>query len=473
LIGGVACFFTILGAKLWLIHYASNPTPFWDEWDVADFMFHAYGEGRLTIRDFFQTHNEHLIVFTRLLMLLGVEISGYWDVVLEMIVNAIAHTVVITLVVARLARVLDRQRAIFALIICGALNALPFSWENTLWGFMTQVYLLIGFSLASLACFIGSTAWSPRWWLGTALATMSFFSGASGALTLSVVIGLFLLQILCGRRAGLREWLGIAAHAALTIALVLSIPRIAGHEPLRAHGVVEFLSAFAGVASWPAKPPFGLLVYLPATAFSIRLIRKPPQLNDDQWFNLAVLGWITVQFVALPLGRANGAPVSSRYLDTLQIGIVASLVSALSLLAARVGSISAQRAVAASIALWFLLLTFWAGHDAYFHLRYPIEVRRQTAVTETNNVRGYLTTGDVSYLTPKPILDIPYPSAERLRGFLDDATIRSLLPPDLTLDGTREAVIESLKTGLLQLRYVLLGLGGLLFFAAVRLSRVR
>jgi len=110
-----------------------------------------------------------------------------------------------------------------------------------------------------------------------------------------------------------------------------------------------------------------------------------------------------------------------------------------------------RRRIPAAVALWFVLLAFWVGWDAYFH----VEVRRQTAITETNNLRGYLSTGDFSYLTNKPILEIPYPSAERLRGLLDDLAIRSVLPPGLSSDGARDSVIESVKAALLQLSYFL------------------
>jgi hypothetical protein len=92
---------------------------------------------------------------------------------------------------------------------------------------------------------------------------------------------------------------------------------------------------------------------------------------------------------------------------------------------------------------------FWVGWDAYFH----VEVRRQTAITETNNLRGYLSTDDFSYLTNKPIF--AYPSAERLPGLLDDLAIRSILPPGLSSDGARDSVIESVKAALLQLSYFL------------------
>ena len=132
-----------------------------------------------------------------------------------------------------------------------------------------------------------------------------------------------------------------------------------------------------------------------------------------------------------------------------------------------------RRRIPAAVALWFVLLAFWVGWDAYFHVQYPVEVRRQTAITETNNLRGYLSTGDFSYLTNKPIFEIPYPSAERLRGLLDDLAIRSILPPGLSSDGARDGVIESVKVALLQLSYFFIGVGALLFLAAVRPLRVR
>jgi len=261
----------------------------------------------------------------------------------------------------------------------------------------------------------------------------------------------------------------------LMIALVSSVPRLPAHEALRAHNAAEFASAFAAMVSWPSSLPFGLVVYAPALFLSLRALKNAPKLGDNQWFNLAAFGWVVVQFFALAMGRAQGAPLAPRYLDTFQIGIAITIVSALFLMPTEFLRTPVRHAVVgAAILMWFSLLVFWAGEDAYSHLRYPIEVRRQTAITETDNVRGYLSTGDYSFLANKPLLDIPHPSAERLRQLLDDPAIRSVLPPGLSSsEGPRDGIVELLKAVLLRLGYLFVGSGILLSMAAICLVCVQ
>ena len=58
-IGAALC---VLAANLWLIQYAANSTPFWDEWDAgAASLLKPYVEGTLTLTALFQPFNEHII----------------------------------------------------------------------------------------------------------------------------------------------------------------------------------------------------------------------------------------------------------------------------------------------------------------------------------------------------------------------------------------------------------------------------
>ncbi|MBV8655560.1 MAG: hypothetical protein JO160_05895, partial [Candidatus Eremiobacteraeota bacterium] len=86
----IALFFILVGARAALIFHAGNPTPFIDEWDgEAAYLLQPYLQGRLTVGDLLAPFNEHRVLFTRLLVLSVFHISGYWDVILQMIVNAI------------------------------------------------------------------------------------------------------------------------------------------------------------------------------------------------------------------------------------------------------------------------------------------------------------------------------------------------------------------------------------------------
>ena len=82
-------FLVLIGSRAALIAYAASPTPFLDEWDAdATHLLKPYLQGHLTIADLLYPINEHRIPFTKLAVLSVYEVSGYWDVILQMIANA-------------------------------------------------------------------------------------------------------------------------------------------------------------------------------------------------------------------------------------------------------------------------------------------------------------------------------------------------------------------------------------------------
>ena len=222
----------------------------------------------------FHAHNEHVIFFTRLLTLAIFNLSGYWDVVLQMIANAILDAATVVAISYALSRPLRGGWAIAAMSLTALVNAFPLSYDNILLGFNTHFYLLLAFSFASLWFMADSRAWSPRWAAGVLFALASFLCMASGALTLAAVIGLHLMQTACGRRAGVQEWLGIAALAAATVVLASLIPHVPSSDVYRAHSFWQFGSAVFEFASWPAPPNLGSLMALPSVHVLLAHIRR-------------------------------------------------------------------------------------------------------------------------------------------------------------------------------------------------------
>ena len=90
-----------------LISYAGSPTPFLDEWEAdGALLLEPYIQGDLTLSDLFIPLNEHRIFFTKLLVLLIFNVSGYWDVVLQMIVNSVLDAATVVAIAYALSRVL-------------------------------------------------------------------------------------------------------------------------------------------------------------------------------------------------------------------------------------------------------------------------------------------------------------------------------------------------------------------------------
>jgi hypothetical protein len=129
----ISLFLILLGSRAALINYAANPTPFFDDWDgAAVLLLKPYLQRRLTIGDLFAPYNEHRIFFTRLLILSIFHVSGYWDVILQMIVNAFVDSATVVIVSYALSRVLCGGWAVAAMIICVAINAVPYGYDNVL-----------------------------------------------------------------------------------------------------------------------------------------------------------------------------------------------------------------------------------------------------------------------------------------------------------------------------------------------------
>jgi len=125
-------------------------------------------------------------------------------------------------------------------------------------------------------------------------------------------------------------------------------------------------------------------------------------------------------------------------------------------------------------ALWrSLVLAAWLGAFALWltqpqrHLPRSIEEWRTITATGANNVRNYLATGDPSFLSGAPMLQIPYSEPGRLRELLDTPEIRSTLPPELLPRHPPRAGVEIFKRGFLQLGFAWLGLGALVLAAVL------
>ena len=67
-------FLVVLGSKLLFIQLFGSNLPFWDQWDAEGAgLFKPYLEGTLGPEHLFASHNEHRILFTRLLELAMLE----------------------------------------------------------------------------------------------------------------------------------------------------------------------------------------------------------------------------------------------------------------------------------------------------------------------------------------------------------------------------------------------------------------
>lgn len=433
-----AALFVVLGAKLVLIKVLGAQVPYWDQWDgEAAHLYKPYLEGTLTWEQLLASHNEHRILFTRLWSLALLEINGVWSPKLQMVANAVLHVSVLVLLLVWLTRGLSVARRWFLCAVTAAVYAIPFGWGNTLAGFQSQFYFVFGFSMASLWAFSTATPFSGRWLAGLLLSVAAFFSMASGALTLIAIITLLGLQIAFQIRS--RSWKEIVSPVLLigvSIAMLLSVTDVPGHDPLKADGIQSFLGAFLKVAGWPAFfPQFGaVLLNAPIAILFFRALIERRRPDDPVWAPIAVMLWLGTQWLSFSYGRAI-APIAPRYLDTYSIGIVINCAAALYLMRG-----PASRWAAAWLVVGLSFFAMAVMVDAAPNALRGAAKRHAHYKAQTENLSAFLASGDLSHLQNKSRLAVPYPDPMRLAAIAGDPTIRKILHPRLT--GTRVAPLS-------------------------------
>jgi len=440
----------ILGAKLWLIAVYGSSTPFWDEWVEPVTLFRPYLTGQLSIHDLLAAHNEHRIFLTRLVALALFVAEGRWDPVARTLVNAAIHAAAIGVFLVMLSRTLDAARTWILALLAALLFALPFGWANTLVAFQTQFYFLVLLGPLSLWLLYASAAWSLRWWLGTLLGVLTYFSVASGALTLPAFVALAVIQLAIGQRKGVGEWLGVLAHACLAAIVIHDIPVVPGHQALGPGSLKGWLAALSIAASWPVSKASwsGIAnfmvaagLYAPLIVLTGWLLRRRAPLNDPQWLLVALAGWIGLQLLALVYGRGV-AVLQSRYYDIL---LLAPLISAAALLSLHADAATRwRRGLILFACVWFAAVIVGTGQKAFDGIPDDLAWRERTTAAQTRNLKNYLATGDFAALENKPEFDVPYPDVAFLRDTVSDPLIRAMLPPDLTGQPEPESKLKRL-----------------------------
>lgn len=489
-----ACALVVIGAKCWMISRYGSPTPFWDQWDAEGaFLYPKYFDGTLSVSDLIAPHNEHRILVTRLWSLLLLDLGGYWDPILQMVANTLILGTAVALFIAAFRPILDRWSWLVFALFSMMIFSLPFGWENTLAGFNSQWYFMLLFSIAGLVVVTDAAAFTPRWWLAALLLILSYFSMAGGALTIAAAFAIGVVQFIVGRRSGLRELLALAILAALTVAIVLYIPVLAHHVPIKAHSVGQFLQALLEIMSWPGPPGRqpaiinllrSVFMNAPALLFSIHVIRLRPPLADRRWFLLAFAGWTTLQAAATAYARAAG-PSLSRYLDLFSIFLLLNGACLLYLLSVFKQSGLRRQIAFGAIGLWLALIVLGATTQT---LRFSIPQMAHIAVAgraATENLRAYLDTNDSRALENKPRLYIPYPDPQRLAMIASTPVIRALLPPALVGEASAARAqkrglarfsgrtVETIKEYALRWGAILMPAGVILFVLGLAAKRRR
>ena len=85
-----AVFALVLAVQLFLVARVGTDIPFQDQWDVEGrALYPAWRDGTWHAADLFRPHNEHRILWTRLLDLALFAANGQWDPLVQLAASAV------------------------------------------------------------------------------------------------------------------------------------------------------------------------------------------------------------------------------------------------------------------------------------------------------------------------------------------------------------------------------------------------
>lgn len=423
----------VVGRFAFVSVYAAS-IPYWDQWDAEGaHLIKPWLDGTLTVGHMFAPHNEHRILFTRLVSLALLEANDQqWDSLPGVYANVFIYAAIPALLFAVFAPGLRTRVAKWTLfLVLLALAWLPYGQHNTLVAFQNQFFFMSLFAIACiwLAARARDDAWLPAKVLPAAV--FGLFTMASGLFGAVAAGGVLTLRLAVLRNLRpLRACVTIALLAAIAVTSYLAIPHISGLEWMKAQDAATWLQRFVFHLGWPLAGDswFAWIpIWAPSVIAAYRLLRH----READARDLCALGlgaWTVMQVAAIAYARDV---LSDRYFDTLALGLVANLCLALRLFERYnfVATSAPLQRVASAAPLALLLLAWATGLGRSFNEDVQAAARRSTLSTlQTANVRQFVATGDRSALDDRMRLHIPYPSADRLAGLLLDPTLRGTLP---------------------------------------------
>jgi hypothetical protein len=425
-----------LGAKFGLILAYGFSLPYHDQWPAEAFeLFIPCLSGKFSLAVLFEPHNEHWIIFTRILELSLLQLNGQWDSVLEMACNAAIHCAGAAGFGWLMASLLGKRSWLLIWPVLALDLALPFAWENTLWGFQSQFYFLQIFSWLTIWLLGTNQSWSARWWLGAAIALADVFTMAPGFLAAAAVVALTGMAAL--KQGEWRRHLPTWGFCLLIIVLGIVLKySLAVDSVDQVHSIGDLLQSLGKSLAWPwvTFPWYALFNLFPLWLLARMWFRSKEPMKPGERMIFGVGIWACLQGLAGAFARGNGGvgPVW-RYMDSLSFLGISGALAGWVLLKDYRARIKFAPMLYAALACWALgclsgmgVLTKEAWTEAI-----PDTVAERQAQLKAS--RAWLATGDPAVFLAQPEDKRIAPFAAwlmarpQIRGVLP-ASVRDTLP---------------------------------------------
>src|ERR1700720_3607308 len=204
-------------------------TPFWDEWDGTAPLFEKMAAGTLGFADFFAQHNEHRILFPRLIFF-GLGRLTHWNVRAELFVIWFLALICLFNIWEITRRSRRKDSSWWLLFSSSVLLFSPLSYANFLWGF--QIGFLLPLACITACIWVASYLRHPfNFVFAIMLCTVCTFSIASGLMSWLLTTPLLALER--ARSTSSRKWWAIWMCAFLfeVLAFFYGYEKPAHHPP--------------------------------------------------------------------------------------------------------------------------------------------------------------------------------------------------------------------------------------------------
>lgn len=423
----------ILGAKFTLIHYYGSDLPFWDQWDTEpQLLYIPYDQDKLLWSTLFSPHNEHRLFFSRLWALSLYALNQQWDAYLQTVANAFLHTFFGLWLVWILWKLNDKRDLWIMLGVFVLILALPFSWENTLFGFQSSFYFLLGFSSLAILLIPQNRPFSTAWMMGILFAFLSLFTMGAGFFAASVSLALMIIRAYRERRMTWRDGITLISCLLILLAGILLIHMPEGHAELQPKTLSDLMTALGKNLSWPwIDVPFLFpILWCPFVILSYRIcISKKEKLSRYPFFIMGLGLWTLLQCIAMAYSRGfEGSGPASRYMDLLSLIPVVNILAAHYLYRHSTANFKRRKGFTIAYSFWYAFFVI-----GFLNLLINVSIEGfsnagSSLAKQSETVSRYLSTDDDNVILKARHMEIPYPDAKKLSSLLRDQAIRERLP---------------------------------------------
>lgn len=455
----LSVFLVIAGSRLLMLNNFGTDLPWFDSWAVeGEGLYKPFLEGTLKVEDFFLPCNEHRILFTRILALGLLLLNGLWDNLLQTVINALIYTAAAMMLFLLVARKQDSISRIFWALAIIVTFSSPYGWENALWGFQSQFYLLAAFSIAVLYLACKNTKMDMKWYVLLGLLQISaLFTMASGLMASMAALCIYLSVFLRNwHDSSERRMLIVKTVIAVTVLIVGSqlLVHVNNHEKYKAESLGSFLTVFTHCASWPhiRSDSWWLFNWLPWLILLVMYLFRKIDDRTSIRFAVALGFWVILQEIATSYSR-NALALISKYSDPIAIGLAVNALAMIILFSSSMGRY--KKYLNLFVLFWVTINSYYLFKVTSDSLTSPLPGRKHSFEIQISKTRDFLRTGEISMLTPEHKYDIPHRDVNQYAKLLRDPVIRSILPKSVNdeavVSGKPHAYLSLASNGMLKI----------------------